>query len=140
MGLSQRVDAVIDAALEKRVVGCVVLVHDSGQQVYARAAGWADREAGLPVRANTIFRLASVTKPIVAAAALRMIDLGLLSLDDPVTKYLPFFDPAPHHAYVRNCVRQDSRRCIARFRPQAAVLARGESAPVGARHAGVQAG
>jgi CubicO group peptidase (beta-lactamase class C family) len=91
MSLKERVDAAIDAALERRVVGCVVLVHEAGKPAYARAAGFADREAGTPVRENTIFRLASVTKPIVAAAALRMIDLGLLSLDDPVTKYLPFF-------------------------------------------------
>lgn len=91
MSLSQRVDAVIDAALEKRIVGCVVLVHEGGKGVYARAAGFADREAGTPVREDTIFRLASVTKPIVAAAALKIMDLGLLSLDDPVTKYLPFF-------------------------------------------------
>lgn len=91
MSLSQRVDAAIDAALEKRVVGCVVLVHEAGKSIYSRAAGFADREAATPTREDTIFRLASVTKPIVAAAALKMIDLGLLSLDDPVTKYLPFF-------------------------------------------------
>jgi CubicO group peptidase (beta-lactamase class C family) len=91
MSLSQRVDAVIDAALERRVVGCVVLVHEGGKRVYGRAAGFADREAATPVREDTIFRLASVTKPIVAATALKMIDLGLLSLSDPVTKYLPFF-------------------------------------------------
>lgn len=93
MSLNQRVDAAIDAALGKRVVGCVVLVHEAGQPVYARAAGFADREAGIPVHESTIFRLASVTKPIVAAAALRLIDEGALSLDDPVTKYLPFFTP-----------------------------------------------
>lgn len=91
MSLSQRVDAVIDAALEKRVVGCVVLVHEAGKRVHSRAAGFADREAATPTTVDTIFRLASVTKPIVAAAVLKMIDLGLLSLDDPVTKYLPFF-------------------------------------------------
>jgi CubicO group peptidase (beta-lactamase class C family) len=91
MSLSQRVDAVIDAALETKIVGCVVLVHDAGKRVYGRAAGFADREAGVKTQENTIFRLASVTKPIVASAALRMIELGLLSLDDPVTKYLPFF-------------------------------------------------
>ena len=93
MSLSQRVDAVIDAALESRIVGCVVLVNEGGKQVYARAAGFADREAAVPVREDTIFRLASVTKPIVAAAALRMMEDGLLSLDDPVTKYLSFFTP-----------------------------------------------
>jgi CubicO group peptidase (beta-lactamase class C family) len=93
MDLTTRVDAVLDAALGSRIVGCVVLVHIGGERVYARAAGFADREAGKPVREDTIFRLASVTKPIVAAAALRLIDLGLLALDDPVTKYLPFFTP-----------------------------------------------
>jgi CubicO group peptidase (beta-lactamase class C family) len=93
MSLTQRVDAVIGAALGHNIVGCVVLINQGGQKVYARAAGYADREAASPVAENTIFRLASVTKPIVAATALRMIDLGLLSLDDPVTKYLPFFSP-----------------------------------------------
>jgi len=93
MDLESRVDAVIDAALGPRIVGCVVLVHIDGERVYQRTAGFADREAGKPVDLDTIFRLASVTKPIVAAAALRLIDLGQLALDDPVTKYLPFFTP-----------------------------------------------
>jgi CubicO group peptidase (beta-lactamase class C family) len=92
--LKQRVDAVIDAAVGSRIVGCVVQVSERGKSLYARSAGFADREAGTPVSEDTIFRMASVTKPIVAATALRMIDLGLLSLDDPVTKYLPFFAPA----------------------------------------------
>ncbi|MBI4923175.1 MAG: beta-lactamase family protein [Devosia nanyangense] len=93
MGLKERVDAAIDAALGERVVGCVVLINEGGRPVYVRAAGYADREAGRTVRENSIFRLASVTKPIVATTALRMIDLGLLRLDDPVTKYLPWFTP-----------------------------------------------
>jgi CubicO group peptidase (beta-lactamase class C family) len=93
MDLKSRVDAVIDAALWSRIVGCVVLIHEKGRPVYARAAGFADREAKRAVTQNEIFRLASCTKPIVAAAALVMVDQGLLSLDDPVSKYLPFFTP-----------------------------------------------
>ena len=93
MGLVERVDAAIDAALVKRVVGCVVLVNIDGKPVYARAAGLADREAATPMQLDTIFRLASVTKPIVATAVLRLHDLGLLSLDDPVTRFLPWFTP-----------------------------------------------
>jgi len=91
MSVAERADAAIDAALGHDILGCVVLINQGGERVYARAAGYADREAGTKVSENTIFRLASVTKPIVATTALRMIDLGLLSLDDPVTKYLPFF-------------------------------------------------
>lgn len=93
MGVAERADSVIDAAVRSDIVGCVVLINQGGKRIYARAAGYADREAGKPVAEDTIFRLASVTKPIVATTALRMVDLGLLSLDDPVTKYLPFFTP-----------------------------------------------
>ena len=93
MGVAERADAVIDALLGNTIVGCVVLINRKGERLYARAAGYADREFGKPVAEDTIFRLASVTKPIVATTALRMIDLGLLSLDDPVPNYLPFFTP-----------------------------------------------
>ncbi|MEQ1900742.1 MAG: serine hydrolase domain-containing protein [Devosia sp.] len=93
MTLAKRLDAAIDAALGSRIVGCVVLVSAGGKRVYARAAGFADREAGIRVVENTVFRLASITKPIVASTALRMIDLGLLSLDDKVATHLPYFTP-----------------------------------------------
>jgi CubicO group peptidase (beta-lactamase class C family) len=93
MELAERVDAAIDAALVSRIVGCVVLVRQNGNEIYARAAGLADREAGRAMKRDAIFRLASVTKPIVATAVLRMADLGLLRLDDSVTKFLPWFTP-----------------------------------------------
>jgi CubicO group peptidase (beta-lactamase class C family) len=93
MELTERVDSAIDAALVSRIVGCVVLVRQNGREVYARAAGLADREAGRAMARDAIFRLASVTKPIVTTAVLRMIDRGLLRLDDPVTKFLPWFTP-----------------------------------------------
>ena len=91
--LQARLDAAIEAALGRRIVGCVVLVRQGGHEVSGRAAGLADREAGRGMARDAVFRLASVTKPVVAAAALRMVDLGLLGLDDPVTKFLPGFRP-----------------------------------------------
>ena len=93
MGLADNLNAVIDAALDSRIVGCVVLVRREGRLVYSRAAGFADREQDWPTKDDTIFRLASVTKPIVATTALRMLDLGLLTLDDTVASYLPYFTP-----------------------------------------------
>ncbi|MCX5497624.1 serine hydrolase [Kaistia dalseonensis] len=89
-----RLDAVIDAAIaEERIVGTVVMVAENGEIVYRRAAGHADREAGRLVTEDTIFRLASVTKPMVAVATLALVDAGKIALDDPVTKYLPQFRP-----------------------------------------------
>ncbi|QDZ10058.1 serine hydrolase domain-containing protein [Devosia ginsengisoli] len=93
MSLIERVDAAVDAALVQRIVGCVILIKRDGEEVYARAAGPADREANMPMRREAIFRLASVTKPIVATAVLRLVDLGLIGLNDRVTRYLPWFTP-----------------------------------------------
>lgn len=89
-----QIDQAIDHALaEHRLVGAVVLVAEHGHLVYRRAAGFADREAGLPMRENSVFRLASVTKPIIAAAVMRLVEQGRLALDAPVTRWLPYFTP-----------------------------------------------
>ncbi len=88
------VDRVIDTALrDHKIVGTVVQVAQHGKTLYRRAAGMADREAGRPVTVDTIFRLASVTKTIVAATTLALVEAGKLRLDDPVAKHLPFFTP-----------------------------------------------
>src|SRR4051794_41108167 len=92
--LQRRIDATTDRAIaEGRMVGTVTLVAERGEVVYRRAAGSIDREAGLPMRLDAIFRLASCSKPIVAATALAMIDRGKLSLDDRLSDLLPDFRP-----------------------------------------------
>ncbi|GLS20890.1 hypothetical protein GCM10007874_39070 [Labrys miyagiensis] len=91
---ARRLDAVIDKAIaEERIVGAMALVAEHGEIVYRRTAGHADREAGKPVAEDTVFRLASVTKPMVAAAALSLVDSGTLALEDAVTRFLPDFRP-----------------------------------------------
>jgi CubicO group peptidase (beta-lactamase class C family) len=92
--LEQKVDAVIDKAIaEDRIVGAVVLVAHDGRLVYERAAGLADKESRKPMQVDALFRLSSVSKPIVTVAALALVDRKKLSLDDPVTKWLPDFRP-----------------------------------------------
>lgn len=87
-------NAVIDRALESgKITGVVMLVHRNGEPAFRRAAGSADREAGIPVAFDTIFRMASVTKPIVAATALAMVERGLLDLAEPAACHLPWFRP-----------------------------------------------
>lgn len=92
--LTDRVDAVIDAALAgQRVVGAVVLVSQDGNPVYRRAAGFADREQGRPMTAETLFRLSSVSKVYVSVAAMALVGQGRLDLDAAVTDWLPDFCP-----------------------------------------------
>jgi CubicO group peptidase (beta-lactamase class C family) len=88
------IDAVVDEALGSgRVVGAVLLVQHHGEPLYARAAGYADREASIPMTLDTVFRWASLSKPVVAATALALIERGRLHLDDPITRFLPDFEP-----------------------------------------------
>lgn len=88
------IDTVIDRALaEQRLVGAVVLVQRDGQPFYRRAAGLADREAGMPMREDALFRLASVSKPIVSTAAMVLVAQGRLALDEAITRWLPDFRP-----------------------------------------------
>ncbi len=93
-GLAARLDRVIDGALEsRRIVGTVVLVAERGQTVYGRAAGFSDREAGRSMQGSDIFLLASVAKPIVTVAALRLIEMGRMNLGDPARRWLSEFTP-----------------------------------------------
>jgi CubicO group peptidase (beta-lactamase class C family) len=71
----------------------VVLVARDGALAYARAAGQADVEAGRPMTRDAIFRASSLTKPIVTAAVLSLVEDGVVGLDDPVSRYLPDFQP-----------------------------------------------
>jgi CubicO group peptidase (beta-lactamase class C family) len=92
--LPAQVDAVVERAIdEKRIVGAEILIAQDGAILYRRAAGFADREEGRPLREGAIFRLASITKPIVAAAAMRLVEQGAMTLDDPITRWLPDFRP-----------------------------------------------
>jgi CubicO group peptidase (beta-lactamase class C family) len=92
--LKSRLDGVIDRAIaEAHVVGVVMLVARAGTVVYQRAAGAADREAQRAMTMDTIFRYSSLSKPIVSATALALIERGQLALEDPVTKWIPEFRP-----------------------------------------------
>jgi len=89
-----RMDRAIDLAIaEQRIVGTEVLVARSGRIVYRRAAGLPTARRPRPMKEDDLFLLASITKPIVSTAVMRLADQGLLAFDDPVTRWLPGFLP-----------------------------------------------
>ncbi|MEQ9848356.1 serine hydrolase domain-containing protein [Pectobacterium brasiliense] len=90
--LSARIQAVVQQALDdERLVGAVVLVARNGELIHQQAAGWADRESARPMALDAIFRLASVSKPIVSVAALVLVVQGRLDLDEDITRWMPTF-------------------------------------------------
>lgn len=77
---------------DSRVSGGVVLVADGDKILAKEAFGYADLETKRPMEVDSLFWIASQTKPITAAAILILRDEGKLDLDDPVEKYLPEFE------------------------------------------------
>jgi CubicO group peptidase (beta-lactamase class C family) len=71
--------------------GVAVLVARRGEVVYSGEWGFRDKEASAPMTADTIFRLYSMTKPIVSTALMMLVEEGRLRLVEPVAKYIPSF-------------------------------------------------
>ena len=96
-----RIDAVLQQYVdENRIGGAVGFVLQDGHVVYERAVGWADKEAGVRMAPDTIFRIASQTKAITSVAILSLMEEGKLTLTDPVSRYIPSF--AASKVAVRN--------------------------------------
>ena len=71
--------------------GVVSLIWRKGKEVQCNIAGLRDIERGLPMERQTIFRIASMTKPITSVAALRLIEQKKMKLGDPIEKWAPEF-------------------------------------------------
>jgi CubicO group peptidase (beta-lactamase class C family) len=72
-----------------KLPGAVVLVARKGKLVYSEAVGFQDKEAGKPIAKDSIFRIYSMTKPLVSVAAMMLVEDGRVQLTDPVSKFLP---------------------------------------------------
>jgi CubicO group peptidase (beta-lactamase class C family) len=88
----QRLTAAFQAEVEQgKLPGAVILIARQGKLAYFEAIGFQDREKRLPMRRDAIFRIASMTKPIVSVGAMTLVEAGKLQLGDPVSMYLPEF-------------------------------------------------
>jgi CubicO group peptidase (beta-lactamase class C family) len=71
------------------IPGAVALVARDGKIAYLQAEGMADKEKGVPMKTDDIFRIYSMSKPITSVAAMILFEEGKFFLDDPVSKYIP---------------------------------------------------
>lgn len=76
---------------DKEIAGAAVRVFKDGNTVYDSCFGYANVEKQIPVTEKTLYRLASMTKPVTAAAIMQLEEEGKLSLEDPLSKYMPAF-------------------------------------------------
>ncbi len=90
-GLKKIDDLVQEYIDDGRIQGAVVGVTRRNKVVYMEAHGTVDDTTGRPMRMDTMFHMASSTKPVLGVAAMMMIEEGLISPEDPVEKYIPEF-------------------------------------------------
>ncbi len=85
-------DARLSQAVESgEVIGVSALVWDEGREVYNAQYGLGDRERGTEVTEDTVWRIYSMTKPMTSAVIMQLVEEGKVSLDDPVSKFIPSF-------------------------------------------------
>ena len=87
-----KIDAdLMRAVRETHIPGIVAMVADADGVLYSGAFGAQDVERAVPMRKDSIFRLASMTKPVTSVAVMMLVEAGKIGLDDPAGKYLPEF-------------------------------------------------
>ncbi len=99
-GIANRFDAVIAADGTGSLSAAVL---NEGHLVWTYSAGWADRENRQPASTETIYRVGSISKTVLAVAALRLDECGVLAIDDPVARYVPEIETVIGYAEQR-CV------------------------------------
>ncbi len=86
---SQKMNALLPSETETKGAGLSISIHQNGQSVYQHQSGWANALQERRVTADTPFELASVAKPFTAIAVLQLMERGDLTLQDPVTRFVP---------------------------------------------------
>ena len=108
----KKIVAALDELIPKRLPavapGCVVLVAKKGDIIYKKAFGTANLELNIPMQADMIFRIGSITKQFTAIAILQLVVQGKISLNDSIQKYVPDYPYKGYTITIENLLTQTS--------------------------------
>lgn len=91
-----------------RVAGLSIGVQRGGELLLAKGYGYANIEDSVPATAETVYRIASITKQFTAAAVLQLAEVGALSLDGSLTDHLPNYPTQGHRVTIRHLLTHTS--------------------------------
>jgi CubicO group peptidase (beta-lactamase class C family) len=95
----KRIDSLFQGYMDRgEIPGFIATIARKGQTVYYRKSGWIDIEADKPMQDDAIFRIASMTKPITAVAAMMLYEKGHFHLNTPISEFIPAFADTPVYA------------------------------------------
>jgi CubicO group peptidase (beta-lactamase class C family) len=104
-----KIDAIVAAAMARQPIpGVAVAVLEQGRLTHAKGYGFADLEHDVPMRSDSICRIASITKQFTAAAILCLVEQGRVKLDDPLSKHVAGFGEIGDQATVRQLLNHTS--------------------------------
>jgi D-alanyl-D-alanine carboxypeptidase len=107
--LVARIDSLAEATLrDGPVAGLTIGVKRGGDLLMVKGYGVADIENSVPMTAETVYRIGSLTKQFTAAAVMQLVEAGLIGLDDPMTRYLPNYPTQGHEVSIRHLLTHTS--------------------------------
>jgi CubicO group peptidase (beta-lactamase class C family) len=91
----KRIDDFIQHYIDSNLFnGTAAIIVQNGKIIYHKASGYYNKERKIPMRTDNIFRIASMTKPVISTAAMMLFEEGKFLLDDPLSKFIPEFKNA----------------------------------------------
>ncbi|WP_379092579.1 serine hydrolase domain-containing protein [Pedobacter sp. UC225_65] len=106
--ISTSIDNLLSTKYVLNAPGISVLVAKDGNVIYNKAFGSANLELNVPMKADMLFNLGSITKQFTAVAILQLMEQGRLSLQDSIQKYIPNFSSKPHKISIENLLTHTS--------------------------------
>ena len=107
-GFAEQVEALLEESVPADGPGVSVIVTENAQNVFVGARGMANIDQGAPITPETQFRIGSITKQFAAAVILQLAQEGKLSLDDPLSKFLPEYPNPGASVTVRQLLNHTS--------------------------------
>ncbi|MEO8619080.1 MAG: serine hydrolase domain-containing protein [Sphingomicrobium sp.] len=101
-------DSIVAKAIKADEPGMAIIVTQHGKTVYQAGRGLADLDKKTAITPDTVFRLGSITKQFTSSAILKLVEQGKISLDDPLTKFLPDYPQPGGAATVRQLLNHSS--------------------------------
>ncbi len=104
-----KIDSLAEATLADGMVASLAIgVKHGGEVLVAKGYGMADLENAVPAKAETVYRIGSITKQFTAAAVMQLVEEGKIGLDDSMTLYLPDFPTQGHEVTIRHLLTHAS--------------------------------
>jgi CubicO group peptidase (beta-lactamase class C family) len=106
--LANAIEKILEEDYKADGPGVAVLVAKNGNIIYNKGVGMANLELGVPMKADMIFRIGSITKQFTAVAILQLMEQGKLSLEDEITKFIPDYPTHDHKITIHHLLTHTS--------------------------------